>query len=154
MFGAMLAATAIANAALEAKAIGVSMNTPCTRSNCFLDDPVKPCFPEEEKKSEPKTQEASKSVFMSPYERDRKYREYLKNQQMKSKMEEPKNPLLEWIDANAETILEILTNPGTHFIKEDELANVDKEELADFLFGREQIESVDIVNGGIEIVSR
>lgn len=155
MFDVLLSLMAIGSSAIEMKTIKEALNTPYNGDTEFLFEKEKPCFEQEPVEEIKETQ--PKRPKRNQIEEDRKLKEIQRQKRLAAqaaKEEEITDPVVQWIFDHDELVLNILQNPGKHIIKNEEFKGIDKESIADFLFGQNTIESVEIISDGLEVISR
>ena len=151
-FDFLLGLFAVGNAAIEVATMKAAKNGGSNSQTSFV-APEKPCF-EEEQVKEKKTG-YSIGHYVSAVEAKNEYNRRLQQRKMQEAQEqEKKNPLEKWVFSHDKLILEIIKNPGTHIISNDDLGNVPVDDLIDLLFASKNVESVETVPEGIEIITR
>lgn len=155
MFDVLLSLMALGNAAIEVKTIKAAYNAPYKGDTCFLYD-EKPCFEEESPCATP-IEEKPKRQKINLEERRKRFNEMQRQKEINKhtpKEEEETNPIIQWVFDHDELILNILQKPGKHIIKNEDFEGINKELIADFLFEQNNIESVEIISDGLEVISR
>lgn len=152
LFDFLLGIFSIGNAAIDVAAMQYAKKSEKRSQTSFV-APEKPCFEDEQVKEKPKGY--SVGHYVSAVEAKNEYNRRLQQRKMQEAQEqEKKNPLEKWVFSHDKLILEIIKNPGTHIISNDDLGNVPVDDLIDLLFASKNVESVEKVPEGIEIITR
>lgn len=157
MFDILLGLVAIANVGIELCSTKAAIENPGT-SDCKF-SPAPELTPEEkEKKERRRLLEEADLAYKHTNRITNSQRKIYKRSEVIAEMNKPAeaekiDDLASWIMNHDDIIIDIL-EPGKHLISYKDLGGVKQEELADFLFKQSNIESVEQVNEGLEIVTR